>query len=216
MTALTDPKLAQVLDREHDAARAQWAARAKAGTGSAPRQEAPDFRSSERMKTSYLAIRPDQGRFLYGQVLATGARRIVEFGSSFGISTLYLAAAAQETGGHVTGTEYHPEKAAKARDNLSEAGLSADILVGDARETLSGGEGEIDLLFLDGAKDMYLPVLRLLEPRLRKGAVVIADNIPTDPARHGDFMAAISEPASGYATCVLGMIKGGMSHSVRL
>ncbi len=214
MTALTDPTLNAVLKREHEAADAERAARRAASDTPDARADNPDFRFSDRMKTAYLAIRPDQGRFLYGQVVACEARTIVEFGSSFGISTLYLAAAAAQTGGHVIGTEYHESKAERARATLSDAGLDADIRVGDARETLSGPGANIDLLFLDGAKDLYLPILRLLEPRLAKGALIIADNIPTD--RQVPFLTAIAEPASGYATSLIRFGKGGMSCSVRL
>lgn len=214
MTALTDPTLTAILSREHDAAEAERAAR-RAAAENAPRQpQDMDFRNSERMKTAYLAIGPDQGRFLYGQVIASGAKHIVEFGSSFGISTLYLAAAAAETGGQVVGTEYHEPKAERARATISDAGLDADILIGDARETLAGPGAKIDLLFLDGAKDLYLPILRLLEPRLGKGALVIADNIPTD--HQVPFLTAIAEPASGYATSLMRFSKGGVSCSVRL
>ncbi|WP_428929366.1 O-methyltransferase [Marinibacterium sp. SX1] len=214
MTHLDAPAVAAVLDREHAAARAQRAERGRAANRTASGTAPVDFRTSDRHRTAYLAIGPDQGRWLYGVVLATGAREIVEFGSSFGISTIYLAAAAAETGGRVTGTEFHAPKADKARANLGDAGLTAEILQGDALDTLAGDGPDIDLLFLDGAKDLYLPVLRLLEPRLRKGSVVIADNIPLD--RETDFIKAVSASGGGYVTTVMQFGKGGMSHSVRL
>ncbi|MAL97718.1 MAG: methyltransferase [Alteromonadaceae bacterium] len=207
----TDP-IARVLKREHGAARAQAQAR---------RRDADPAERAERMKSSYLAIRPDQGRWLYGLVVATGAKEIVEFGTSFGISTLYLAAGAAETGGRVTGTEFHPEKAGKARANLAEAGLEAEILVGDALETLAGEGAEIDLLFLDGGKDLYLPVLQRLLPRLHRGSVVVADNIPVErEARKSGptapFHAFLRDPANGFVSSVAAFAKGGMSFSVKL
>lgn len=129
----------------------------------------------------YLAIEPSMGRFLNLCARSIGAKCIVEFGTSFGISTIYLAAAARETGGRVVGSELEPSKAEKAQANLEEAGLAdvVDIRVGDAMETLKGMNGPVDLLFLDGWKDLYVPVAKLLEPNLRHGALVLADNIHT-------------------------------------
>ena len=217
MSRLTHPRVAAVLSREHGLAKAQWAARPP---GERPRQH-PDFRISERHRTAYLAIGPDQGRWLYGLAVASGAKEIVEFGTSFGISTMYLAAAAAETGGRVTGSEYHPEKAENARANLAEAGLEATVLTGDARETLAGPGPAIDLLFLDGAKELYLPILQLLQPRLHRGSVIVADNIPTDPVARAEapsapFDAYMEDAANGFVTSVVGFGKGGMRFAVML
>lgn len=127
-----------VLKREHQAAKAQAMARRAQRDAGAPRPRNPDFRTSDMHRTSYLAIGPAQGRWLCGTAIAMKAQEIVEFGSSFGISTMYLAAAAARTGGRVTGSEFHPDKADKARRNLEDAGLKATILTGDAMETLPG------------------------------------------------------------------------------
>lgn len=226
MSRLSDPQLARVLEREHAAARAQGMARRAAREAAdvnavSPPLAAPDFRVSEMHRTGYLAVGPAQGRWLYGMALAANAREIVEFGTSFGISTLYLAAAAAETGGRVTGTEFHADKAEKARANLVEAGLSATILTGDARETLAGPGAEIDLLFLDGAKELYLPILKLLAPRLRRGSMIVTDNIPTSPqereaAPSAPFTAFLDDPANGFVATVIAFNKGGMSFAVKL
>lgn len=217
MNRLTDPRTSAVLTREHGRAKAEWRARPP---GERPPQH-PDFRISERHRTSYLAIGPDQGRWLYGLAIAAGAKEIVEFGTSFGISTLYLAAAAAETGGRVTGSEYHPDKAERARANLAEAGLPANVLTGDARETLAGPGPAIDFLFLDGAKELYLTLLQLLLPRLHRGTVVVADNIPTNPAARAEspsaaFDAYMEDAGNGFVTSVVGFGKGGMRFAVML
>jgi predicted O-methyltransferase YrrM len=99
----------------------------------------------------------------------------VEFGTSFGISTLFLAAAVTDNGaGHVVTTELSDKKAAAARADLDAAGVgdAVTILTGDALETLGGAFESIDLVLLDGWKDLCLPVLGLLEPRLVPGALV--------------------------------------------
>lgn len=208
----------RILEREHAAARREREDRKRArGTGGGrPRRQAPaDFRTSERHRTSYLSIGADQGRFLFMTAVATGARHIVEFGSSFGISTLYLAAAAEVTGGRVTGSEYHGPKAEKARASLREAGLDAfaEIRVGDARETFGDLASGIDLLFLDGAKDLYLEILLMLEPKLSERALVVADNVAgmddDDP-----FLRHIAGP--GYTTTMPVFAKGAFSYSLRL
>jgi predicted O-methyltransferase YrrM len=210
--------VAATLTREHAAARAMREARMADIKGrEALGGQKLDFRTSEAHRTQYLSIGPGMGRFLYNCARAIGARNIVEFGTSFGISTLYLAAAAVDTGGKVTGSEFHPSKAEKARANLADAGLSAqaEIRVGDALETLRDLEGPIDFLFLDGAKDLYLDVLKMLEGRLRRGAFVIADNADHLPENEG-FLQYVGATNPRYLTTLLGFQKGMASQSLVL
>jgi predicted O-methyltransferase YrrM len=128
-----------------------------------------------------LPIDAGQGDLLYLLARAKGARRVVEFGTSFGVSTTYLAAAVRDAGvdGLVIGTELVPEKAANARANLAAAGLSAhlEIREGDARETLRDLDGPIDLLLLDGWPSLAFEILQLVEPKLANGAIVVVDNV---------------------------------------
>lgn len=215
---LLRPKVVATLKREHAAAKAMREARV-AQFREEDRLSAPklDFRTSEAHKMQYLSIGPRMGRFLYNSARAVGARNIVEFGTSFGISTIYLAAAAADTGGKVTGSEFHPNKAEKARSNLADAGLSAqaEIRVGDAMETLKSIEGPIDLLFLDGAKDLYIEILKMLEDRLRPGAFVITDNADHLPQDEG-FLHYVGEGSSRYLTTLIGFRKGLASQSLVL
>lgn len=221
MQILTSPRVATILQREHQAAKEQRSARMASANATGGAVRHLDFRQSELHRTSYLSIGPAQGRWLCATAIACNAQEIVEFGSSYGISTLYLAAAAAQTGGRVTGTEYYSEKAEKARHNLEAAGLAANIVVGDALETLRGEGPEIDFLFLDGAKELYLPVLELLRPRLASGSVLVADNIPIDCAERttgptADFNDFITEEANGFISTVVGFGRSGMSFSVVL
>ncbi len=131
-------------------------------------------------KHAYLPVSREVGRFLYMQARACGARTIVEFGTSFGISTLHLAAALRDNGGgRLVTTELEPEKAARAQANLERAGLAdlVEVRVGDALSTLRSVPPSIDLLYLDGAKTLYRDVLALCEPSLASRALVLADNI---------------------------------------
>ena len=139
----------------------------------------------ERAKDTHLAVSRGTGRLLYLLARAGKARTVVEFGTSFGVSTLHLAAALRDNGGgRLVGSEFEPGKVAQARANMVAAGLDdlVEIRAGDAMDTLARDLPEsIDLVLLDGAKVLYLPVLGLLEPRLRPGALVIADNADMAP-----------------------------------
>src|SRR5262249_59367335 len=125
-----------------------------------------------------------------------GPDTVVEFGTSFGISTIYLAAAVTDNNaGHVVSTELSARKVDAARANLAEAGVgaAATILPGDARHTLAEVPGPIGLALLDGWKELCLPVLRLLEPRLAPGAIVAADDITH--ATLAQYLAYVRDPA---------------------
>ena len=133
---------------------------------------------------AHLSITPEVGRLLYVLARAVRARTIVEFGTSFGLSTIHLAAAVRDGGeGAVITTELSAEKAARARLNLEEAGLAehVDVRAGDARVTLAGLAERVELLFLDGWNDLYLELLALLEGNLAAGALVVADMTGGDP-----------------------------------
>jgi predicted O-methyltransferase YrrM len=139
-----------------------------------------------RAKQMYLAVSRDTARLLYLLARSTGARAIVEFGTSFGISTIHLAAAVRDNGGgQLIGSELEPSKSAQARANLAAAGLSdlVDIRDGDALETLARDlPAAIDLVLLDGHKPLYPRILAMLAPRLRTGACLVADNVEASPA----------------------------------
>lgn len=147
----------------------------------------------------YLSVSPEYGRFLYMCARASGARSVVEFGTSFGISTIHLAAAVRDNGGgRVISTELEPTKAERARENLTAAGLAdfVDIRVGDALETLREDVGnQVDLVLLDGAFTLYRPVLDLLEPKLRAGALVFGENTSEQAP---DYLDHVRDPDNGY------------------
>jgi len=153
---------------------------------------------------NFLNVSAEFGQFLYICARARKAKRIVEFGTSFGISTIHLAAALHDGGGgQLIGTELEPSKARRARENLSAAGLAdiVDIRVGDALETLRDGVGDdVDMVLLDGAFTLYLPVLKLLEPHLSSGALVIGDNAIEESGAYLDY---VRNPDNGYRTIPL-------------
>ncbi|MEW6341070.1 MAG: class I SAM-dependent methyltransferase [Paraburkholderia sp.] len=152
------------------------------------------------MRDAYMPVTPDMGNLLYLLVRSSGARSVIEYGTSFGLSTLFLAAALRDNGGGVLiSTEIEAHKAAQARLNLAEAGLDdlVEIRLGDATHTLAEGCPDvIDFVLLDGAKSDYLPVLKILEPRLRTGALISADN--SEMAGAQAFVDYVREPGNGY------------------
>lgn len=151
-----------------------------------------------RLKDLWLPVSRETGALLY--MLARGARAksIIEFGTSFGISTLHLAAALRDNGGgHLITSEFEPSKVARAREHLTRAGLIdlVEIREGDALKTLSTDLPEtIDLLLLDGAKALYLDILERVESRLRPGALIIADNADFCP----DYLKRVRASGGGY------------------
>lgn len=150
------------------------------------------------LKAMPLAVSRDTGALLYMLARGCGARHIVEFGTSFGISTLHLASALRDNGGgRLITSEFEPSKVARARENLAAGGVAdlVEIREGDALETLARDLPEqIDLLLLDGAKSLYPEILALVESRLRPGAWVVADNADYSP----DYLARVRSPGQGY------------------
>jgi len=212
MTTLTSPPLAPLLERLFaDAERTETAFRREMDQLS-PADRAGRSGRSEDYKTFYmthaknvhLAVSRETARFLYMLGRSCKARSIVEFGTSFAVSTLHLAAAVKDNGGgRVIGTEFEPAKVARARATIAEAGLAefVDIREGDALETLARDLPDpIDLVLLDGAKALYPRVLALLEPRLRAGGLVVADNADMSP----DFLTVVRAPGGAYLSVPFG------------
>ncbi|MFE6176117.1 O-methyltransferase [Streptomyces sp. NPDC056464] len=164
----------------------------------------------------YMPISAAGGELLYNLVRAVRPATIVEFGMSYGISTLYLAAAARDNGaGRVVTTELSKDKIAAARRTFSEAGLDdlITVLEGDARETFHNLDVPPDFVLLDGWKDLCLPVLRLLEPRLQPGTLVIADD--TNLSSLQPYLDYVRNPENGYQS-VNFPVEDGMEISCRL
>ncbi|MEM7337581.1 MAG: class I SAM-dependent methyltransferase [Actinomycetota bacterium] len=198
----------QTLNALHEDARSDWKAMLRHTPrvlwGLARGKGVMQAFTPEMASGAYLPVSRDAGRLLNTVARATGATHIVEFGTSFGLGTIYLAAAAKDNGGHVITTEIEPNKVRAARANIERAALSpyATVREGDALQTLTDVEAGIDLVFLDGWKDLYNDVLDLLLPRLAPGAVVVGDNIELAEAK--DYYRRVSAPDSGFVTARMG------------
>jgi predicted O-methyltransferase YrrM len=176
-----------------------------------------DDRTNTFLRDKLVALDRDKAEFCYHVCLALQARRVVEAGTSYGVSTMFLAAAVRANhGGLVTGTEYEPEKAAIARRHFEEAGLSAfiDLREGDLQQTLVDVEGPIDFMLIDIWTPMALPALSLVAPRLRQGAVVICDNTTQFRDGYGEYFEFVHDPRNGLRTMTL-PFEGGLEFTVR-
>ncbi len=205
MTTLTTAPVKPLLDRLFE----QAAAASPATLPAAASLTAEEIGRLMRSKTDYLdfyghlkdfplPVSRETGALLYMLARSSRARNIVEFGTSFGISTLHLAAALRDNGGgRLITSEFEPSKVVRARDHLTAGGLIdlVEIREGDALQTLSSDLPDtIDLVLLDGAKALYPEILNLVESRLRPGALIVADNADYSP----DYLARVRSPEKGY------------------
>jgi predicted O-methyltransferase YrrM len=202
MTTLTQPTLSILLDRlfaESDALEDVFRREMESLSPEQRAADRADYRQFyARLKDHPLPISRTTGKLLYLLARSVGARNIIEFGTSFGISTLHLAAALRDNGGgRLIGSEFEPSKILRARENLAAGGLSdlVEVREGDALDTLARDlPDSIDFVLLDGAKNLYPSVLSLLEGRLRAGALIVADNANASP----EYLARVPSTAHGY------------------
>jgi len=197
------------------------------------RAEEPDFdwnafdeRTNQFLSDKLVALDRDKAEFCYQICRALGAKRVVEAGTSFGVSTLVLAAAVRDNlrgnssggGGEgiVIGTEYEPKKAEAARTHFAEAGLSGfiELREGDLRQTLVEVGAPVDFMLIDIWTPMARPALELVAPYLRDGAVVIADNTSQFRDAYRDYFEFVNDPANHFRTMTLSF-EGGLEFTVR-
>ena len=233
MSVLNDPKLEALLgalhkqsDGQTGAMRAYFERRAKEGTLSWDKFDAETDRF---FADKLVALEKDKAEFCYALCRALRARRVVEAGTSYGVSTLYLAAAvrdntglkqrsdrpSKDSGGTVVATENEPAKAKAARANFAAAGLAGyvDLREGDLRESLKSLEGPIDFLLCDIWTELAAPALALVAPLMRSGAIAIADNTDTYRRQYADYFAVLA--ANGFTTLTL-PFDGGLEMSVKV
>lgn len=221
MSIIAEPKLQALIDRlqaqsvaQEPATGAWFSERGKRGELS---WDGFDEKSHRYMADKLVALEPPKAEFCHLMCRALGARRVVEVGTSFGVSTLYLADAVRANGGGVViGTEYEPEKAAAAHANFAEAGLAdlIDLREGDLRETLKVIEGPVDFVLMDIWTEMARPAIELIAPHLLPGAMVVADNTTRVRQAYGPFLAFIEDPRNGFSSMTL-PFEGGLEVAVK-
>ncbi|KAH9210627.1 S-adenosyl-L-methionine-dependent methyltransferase [Leptodontidium sp. 2 PMI_412] len=191
--------------------------------------------ADEHMKDKFVALEADKCRFIYLLARSLGVRNVVEAGTSFGVSTIYLALAVGQNvaqgktslrtttiAGKVIATEKEHLKAVRAREHWKEAGDEVEPWIelreGDLLETLKVEEGmpqEIDMLLLDIWTPLALPTLKIIQPRLKHGAIVITDNVGVAKILYKEFLEYIRRPENGFRTLTV-PFPGGLEMSVYL
>lgn len=222
-SSLDEEPLRGLLERLHRASRAQEVATraflAGGGDHSLVGTEAAIAAGRAFWRDKLVALDADKAQFCYQLCRSLNARAIVEAGTSFGVSTLYLAAAVRDNGGGIViATEWESQKAAIARQHLAEAGLSAfvDLREGDLRATLRQAlPPAVDLLLLDIWTPMARPAVELVAPRMRRGAVILTDNSVRRRAEYADLFAYLNADSSAFMTQTL-PFEGGFEFSVKL
>lgn len=219
---IRDAKVNAVLDRLHRRAGRQMPGVIAHMLGEAARLivtrrgvEAVDF---GYYRDKLIPIDRKQGWLIYLMCRSLGARRTVEFGTSFGVSTLYAASAIRDNGGGVViGSEYEPSKAEIARRNFEEAGLSdlIDLREGDAFETLTDCGGPVDFLLIDGWAKTALPILKLMAPQLRSGAIVVCDASGHPPSDKAEYARFVDAAENGFVSAHFPLY-GGTEISVKV
>jgi predicted O-methyltransferase YrrM len=153
-----------------------------------------------------LAVGPEAGRLLFALVAPNAGCEVLEIGGSRGYSTIWLAAAARILGGRVLSLEQEPAKIDAWRRNIADAGLEewAEIVEGDARETLPALEEGFDVVFLDAWKDDYEWYFDVARTKLEPGAVVVADNVSSSETVKAYAAARQADPTLLSVTVTIG------------
>lgn len=164
----------------------------------------------------FMTVGPEVGRLIYLLIRSRRPALVVEFGTSYGLSTIHIAAALRDNGmGRLITTERNASKAARAAQHLEQVGLSdlVEIRLGDAFQTLQAVD-IIDLLLLDGWKPLYLPLLKQLEPALSPGCLIIADDVISRVTKLAPYLAYVRDAANGYLSVEI-PLDDGVELSIR-
>jgi len=221
---LNDPQLEALLDRLH----AQSDVQINETNAYFERRDQENSINQEKyydkdmhrfLSDKMVALDRDKAEFCYLLCRSLRAGRIVEAGTSFGVSTLYLAAAVRDNqieNGVVIGTEFEPNKIDIARANFEQAGLSEfiELREGDLRETLQDIDGPVDFMLAD-IWEVAQPALALVSPHLRRGAIVACDNTAVDADEYRDYFEFVNDPRNRFRTMTV-PFEGGFELTVSL
>ena len=208
---LNDPQLEALLDRLH----AQSDVQINETDTYFERRDKENSIDQE----NYYDLDRNKAEFCYLLCRSLRAGRVVEAGTSFGVSTLYLAAAVRDNqieNGVVIGTEFEPNKIDIARANFEQAGLSGfiELREGDLRETLQDIHGPVDFMLVD-IWEVAQPALELVSPHLRPGANVACDNTMVHANEYRDYFEFVNDPRNRFRTMTV-PFTGGFELTVRL
>ncbi len=169
-------------------------------------EEAADREKDLPVSERSLAVGPDSGRLLFALVAPNAGCEVLEIGGSRGYSTVWLASAARILGGRVVTLEQETGKIEVWRRNIADAGLEewAELVEGDAKETLPELEDGFDVVFLDAWKDDYELLFGLARTKLDPGGIVVADNVTTSSTVEAYAAARQADPTLVSVTVPIG------------
>jgi len=224
VSPLNDPKLEALLNRLHAQSDAEVEETdayfdRREREGSLDHENYCDDDMHQFLSDKMVALDRDKAEFCYQLCRALRATRVVEAGTSYGVSTLYLAAAVRDNqveNGVVIGTEHEPQKVKVALENFKEAGLSEyiELREGDLRQTLQDVGGPVDFMLID-IWDVALPALERVSSSLRPGAIVACDNTTVAAAEYRDYFEFVNDPGNRLRTMTV-PFQGGFELTVRI
>ena len=166
----------------------------------------PEFRKQfiDSFPRTSLNTTPGDAMILRILVESAGAKRGVEIGSASGFGAINMGIAFERTGGHLWTHDINPAAVKETRENLEKVGLEKVVTVveGDALKTLPNIEGPVDFVFIDALKQDYLKYLKILEPKLKAGAVVVADNVIQSARAMKDYLDYV-QTSPDYDTVII-------------
>jgi predicted O-methyltransferase YrrM len=225
-----DERARAVADRLHARSRRQLlpsvvplaarAVRSKIRTGSWDFTQSPE--SKDWLADKLIALDPAKAALCYLLCRAIDARRVVEAGTSYGVSTIYLAAAVRDNiaasggTGQVIGTEHETAKVAAAQRNLADAGLAhlVDVRDGDLRDSLQDVGGPVDFMLVDIWIPMALPALERVLPELRPGALVVCDEVVNGRKDYLEYLSLVRDPNGPFQSVTVPG-QGGLEISMK-
>ena len=218
MTSLNSPLVSEVLEDLYGEAKKTDGVLLPKVHAEANRIGGPldDRKIASLLDDAFIPVAPEVGRLLYTLVRLRRPKIAVEFGASFGLSAIHIAAAIRDNGeGRLITTELNPNKAARAAENIKKAGLDdlVEVRQGDAFKTLSDVT-KVDFLMLDGWKGLYLPMLQKLESFLSSGSPIVADDLKLFPEMLQPYVSYVRNPENGYTSNEL-PIDDGLELSLR-
>jgi predicted O-methyltransferase YrrM len=171
------------------------------------------------LSDKFISLDPAKCELCYALCRALKAKVVVEVGTSFGVSTIYLAAAVRDAGeaqDRVIGTEIDPAKAARARANFAAAGVETyiELREGDVLETLKDVQGPIDFALIDTWIPIAHTIIKQLAPLLRPGAIVVCDNTKRFRTAYSDNLNFVNDSSNGFRSALL-PYAGGLEISIK-
>ena len=171
-----------------------------------PNKSSAEFRKAfiDGFQRNSLSTAPGDAMMLRIMIESMGAKRGVEVGVAAGFGAINMGIGFERTGGHLYSLEIDPKRAEDSRQNVAKVGLekTVSVIQGDALQLIPTLKGEFDFIFIDANKPDYLKYLKAIEPKLKRGAVVIADNVIASARAIADYLNYV-QTSPEYDTVII-------------